>query len=270
MTFDVIQELESNFLDELRREICAPEDEQASSGTRKRPISDMNDDDFYDLSKEIDESNKRPMQQKTQRIDEGCSYVQQQTFVEEAEKEESSSSPPKLSGDDSSNKRFSAADLHDARANVTTKSPLTRFNELEERVYQAADENMKQRRNPIDDLAKDIDRDFDFDYPLTMFTGFNALDTFARNAYQSNESDICVDKEKIKWGCSWRLKFEELRNYKEAHGDCPVPHSHPILGAWLYNQRTNYRLLKEGKDLQSHRSGLICWTASDSSGQRPK
>ena len=247
MTFDVENELESNFLDELRRELCAPEDEQASSGARKRPISDMNDDDFYDLSKDISESNKRPMQQKTQQIDKGCSYVMEQTFVEEAKemRKESSPSPPKLSADDSSNNRFNAADLNDGRANVNTKSPLTLFNEISERVYQTADENIKRGRNPIDDLAMGISSDFD--YPTTVSIGSNALDTFVRNAHQSNENDTGIDKEESKWDSNWRMKFGELRNYKEAHGDYMVPKRHPTLGIWVNSQRAYYRLLKEGK-----------------------
>ena len=247
MTFDIKNELESNFLDELRREICAHEDEQASSGARKRPISDMNDDDFYDLSKDISESNKRPMQQKEQQIDKVCSYVQQQTFVEEAEEkmEESLPSPAKLSADDSSNNRFSAADLNDARANVTAKSPLTLLHEISERVHQTADKNMKRRRNPIDDLANGISRDFD--YPMTVLIRSNALDTIVRNAHQSNKNDTAIDKEDSNGESNWRLKFEELRKYKEAHGDYRVPQSHPSLGRWVDNQRANYRLLKGGK-----------------------
>ena len=45
----------------------------------------------------------------------------------------------------------------------------------------------------------------------------------------------------------WMDRFELLRNYKEAHGDCLVPRSHPMLSRWVTRQRTNYRLLKEGK-----------------------
>ena len=207
----------------------------------------MNDDYFYDLSNDISESNKRPMQQKKQRIAKGCGYVQQQTFVVEAEekREESLPSPTKLSADDSSNNRFCAADLNDARANVNTKSPLTLLHEIAERVHQTADENMKRQRNPNDDLAMGISRDFD--YPMTASIGSNALDTIERNAHQSKENDAGIDKEESKWESNWRLKFEELRNYKEAHGDCMVPKRHPTLGVWVNSQRTNYRLLKEGK-----------------------
>jgi len=48
----------------------------------------------------------------------------------------------------------------------------------------------------------------------------------------------------------WEHRFAELKRYKETHNHCNVPHrwkENPLLGKWVGNQRTNYRLLKEGK-----------------------
>ena len=45
----------------------------------------------------------------------------------------------------------------------------------------------------------------------------------------------------------WHNRFQELKKYIEMHGDCNVPCRHEHLGSWVSNQRTCYRLLKEGK-----------------------
>ena len=45
----------------------------------------------------------------------------------------------------------------------------------------------------------------------------------------------------------WHDRFQELKKYMETHGDCNVPQRHGSLGTWISNQRSHYRLLKEGK-----------------------
>ena len=45
----------------------------------------------------------------------------------------------------------------------------------------------------------------------------------------------------------WDARFQELKKYKETHGDCNVPNKHKSLGTWVHTQRQYYRLLKEGK-----------------------
>ena len=45
----------------------------------------------------------------------------------------------------------------------------------------------------------------------------------------------------------WDARFQELKKYKEKHGNCNVPKKHGSLGGWVDNQRRAYRLLKEGK-----------------------
>ena len=51
------------------------------------------------------------------------------------------------------------------------------------------------------------------------------------------------------WELLWLERFEELRKYKETHGDCLVRRRHPtlVLGKWISNQRQKYRIMKEGK-----------------------
>mmetsp|Transcript_29571 Transcript_29571/g.62151 ORF Transcript_29571/g.62151 Transcript_29571/m.62151 type:complete len:465 (+) Transcript_29571:37-1431(+) len=49
---------------------------------------------------------------------------------------------------------------------------------------------------------------------------------------------------------SWNIKFNELKAYKEAFGNCMVPQryqANPSLGTWVHTQRRQYKLMKEGK-----------------------
>lgn len=48
----------------------------------------------------------------------------------------------------------------------------------------------------------------------------------------------------------WDERLEELKEYREKHGNCLVPQQYPEnpqLGTWVSNQRKQYRLLREGK-----------------------
>ena len=48
----------------------------------------------------------------------------------------------------------------------------------------------------------------------------------------------------------WNVRLDELRKYKEEHGDCLVPYRYPAnsqLGGWVRTQREQYKLLREGK-----------------------
>ena len=44
----------------------------------------------------------------------------------------------------------------------------------------------------------------------------------------------------------WETRFEELKLYRENHGHCNVARKNP-LGIWVHTQRSQYRLLKQGK-----------------------
>jgi len=85
-------------------------------------------------------------------------------------------------------------------------------------VYQSVDDDKKRRRNPFDDLAKGIYRDIDF--PVSSED--NLLDSFVKNAYRSNENELAVPEYGSTHESKWLSKFEELRKYKEVHGDCKV------------------------------------------------
>ena len=45
----------------------------------------------------------------------------------------------------------------------------------------------------------------------------------------------------------WHERFQELKKYEITHGNCNVSKRSGSLGNWVSRQRTNYRLLKEGK-----------------------
>jgi hypothetical protein len=71
-----------------------------------------------------------------------------------------------------------------------------------------------------------------------------------RNAYKNNR--LSVDRVKrleqlgFVWGpyeAAWEQMFAALTAYKQAHGNCNVPHrwkDHPTLGKWCGTQRRNY------------------------------
>jgi len=48
----------------------------------------------------------------------------------------------------------------------------------------------------------------------------------------------------------WDVRFRELRDYKQDHGNCLVPYRYPAnpqLGGWVRTQREQYKLKREGK-----------------------
>ena len=48
----------------------------------------------------------------------------------------------------------------------------------------------------------------------------------------------------------WDVRYNELLEYKEKHGDCKVPQhfkANKALGKWVAKQREQYKLLKSGK-----------------------
>lgn len=49
---------------------------------------------------------------------------------------------------------------------------------------------------------------------------------------------------------TWNKKFQELKAYKAASGNCMVPQRYQAnlpLGTWVHTQRRQYKLMKEGK-----------------------
>jgi hypothetical protein len=48
----------------------------------------------------------------------------------------------------------------------------------------------------------------------------------------------------------WELRFQQLLEFKEKHGDCKVPQHYKenkALGKWTAKQREQYKLMKKGK-----------------------
>jgi hypothetical protein len=60
-----------------------------------------------------------------------------------------------------------------------------------------------------------------------------------------------IQKEKkTKQDERWLAAYQEIRQYKEEHGDCIVPRGftrNPRLAAWVVEQRKQYKLLQDGK-----------------------
>lgn len=56
---------------------------------------------------------------------------------------------------------------------------------------------------------------------------------------------------------TWDDHFQELSNYKDAHGHTFVPQKQGALGRWVNAQRTNYKLYKENKQSPMTRERII-------------
>jgi len=78
---------------------------------------------------------------------------------------------------------------------------------------------------------------------------------------------------------SWNQKYDELKKYKQKHGDCNVSKhnkSYKPLGTWVSNQRTQYRLLQQGVNSQMTEDRItklkkigFVWDASSLSANQP-
>lgn len=57
-----------------------------------------------------------------------------------------------------------------------------------------------------------------------------------------NEDDVDDDDDDdfVDGNDPWSLKYQELKLYKQKHGDCKVPKATGSLGSWCDNQRTHY------------------------------
>lgn len=63
-----------------------------------------------------------------------------------------------------------------------------------------------------------------------------------------SKSARLTDRKKLQ-NQAWLDRFEELKKYKEEHGDCQVPQKYlpnPSLGTWVNKQRMEYKLLMDG------------------------
>ena len=66
----------------------------------------------------------------------------------------------------------------------------------------------------------------------------------------NNHSILPSNKSVPKRRKSWNVRYEELRAYRDIHGDCNVPthnKDNPSLGHWVNTQRKEYRIWSAGK-----------------------
>ena len=64
---------------------------------------------------------------------------------------------------------------------------------------------------------------------------------------ECNSRDHYNNRQQYNVSRQWIAIFQELKLYKAKHGHCNVPQRTGRLGAWVHNQRRQYRLLQEGK-----------------------
>lgn len=62
--------------------------------------------------------------------------------------------------------------------------------------------------------------------------------------FEWDASSKCANQ---KDDAKWMAKYNGLIAYKEKVRDCMVPRAHPELGRWVDNQRSRYKLKKQGK-----------------------
>jgi len=78
-------------------------------------------------------------------------------------------------------------------------------------------------------------------------TGITMPGSDALLNYNSKNSKETVPKKKHNYTVFWGKQFNLLMKYKEEHGNCLVPQTHPQLGSWVKKQREHYENLKSGK-----------------------
>ena len=161
-------------------------------------------------------------------------------------------------------------DIFVASDDATKKPPIALFGEFVECKSQSADVDFKSRQTPFDSSAKDTSKVIDF-HSVTLQRK-NILDVSVNiKSHQTNHEDserslamagrarsttptigqppemrrrtVRREDNKISY---WHKKFEEMRQYKDTHGNCLVRYAHPTLGSWVSTQRQNYKKMKEG------------------------
>ena len=63
--------------------------------------------------------------------------------------------------------------------------------------------------------------------------------------YDDEDDD---DDESVCDGSAWSKSYFALKQYKQAHGDCNVPRSHPKLGIWFKNVKASFVTKKLPQD----------------------
>ena len=55
----------------------------------------------------------------------------------------------------------------------------------------------------------------------------------------------------------WMSRYHELTEWKRKHGNCNVPQREKKLGCWVSTQRTQYKLLLEGRQSQMNQERIV-------------
>ena len=80
---------------------------------------------------------------------------------------------------------------------------------------------------------------------LSSFLAYKKICTNERNARNSTDETCTLEKQEYIKNATWLLKFDELRCYKQQHGNCLVPESDRQLGPWVRMQREQYQYFRE-------------------------
>jgi hypothetical protein len=90
-------------------------------------------------------------------------------------------------------------------------------------------------------------------YPMNTDSGQTTQDDRSTNKHSQKRSTLeppsKVSRRQSKVS-AWEDRFSELADYRKIHGHCNVPtkwSENAMLGAWVTNQRSHYRLHQEGK-----------------------
>lgn len=121
----------------------------------------------------------------------------------------------------------------------------------------------RRRRQEDDGVIDDEDSSSIASMSSEDEDGDNEADEFAGD-YADGVGDALDDSEhgsnasQVSSGCrvrpyqagQWTVKFHELFQYRQRHGNCLVPHNYKpnmLLARWVKRQRYQYKLFKEGK-----------------------
>ncbi|KAL7460012.1 hypothetical protein ACHAXS_000481, partial [Conticribra weissflogii] len=110
---------------------------------------------------------------------------------------------------------------------------------------QGSEQGHEERRENRDDRAPQLEfydqNDDDDDENEEMEGDDEAL---------ANAPEQPVENPSRDHATMWRIRYDELVQYKEEFGDCLVPQRYernPELGTWVRTQRRHYKLMIEGR-----------------------
>jgi Helicase associated domain len=81
---------------------------------------------------------------------------------------------------------------------------------------------------------------------------------------QRNLESIGFKWAKRKGNVSWEIKYRELKEYSERHGNCNVPTKYsqnPALGRWVSTQRSEFKKFQQGRSKHMSREKVDKLTA---------